>query len=151
MDLFTAERNAKLLMAAHGLTDKGWRFEWDNAARRFGQCRYSTKTISMSRQLTRQRSEGSVRNTMLHEIAHALTPGSGHGYEWRMKALAIGCDGKRCSADKVEVKYNYVAKCPAGHISKQYIRKPRASARDRSCGTCSPRFNVNHLIKVYAL
>ena len=92
MDLFTAERNAKLLMAAHGLTDKGWRFEWDNAARRFGQCRYSTKTISMSRQLTAQRSEAAVRNTMLHEIAHALTPGARHGYELRMKALAIGCD-----------------------------------------------------------
>lgn len=151
MDLFYAERQAKLLMAAHGLTDKGWRFEWDNAARRFGQCRYSTKTISMSRQLTKQRTEASVRNTMLHEIAHALTPGAGHGYEWRMKAIAIGCDGKRCSDDKVEVEYKYVAKCPNGHVAKKYLRKPRTSARSRSCGTCSPVYNPKYAIKVYAI
>ena len=150
MDLFTAERNAKLLMAAHGLTDKGWRFEWDNAARRFGQCRYSTKTISMSRQLTTQRSEAAVRNTMLHEIAHALTPGARQGYEWRMKALAIGCDGKRCSDDKVDVAYKYVAKCDNGHVAAKYLRKPRAIQR-KSCGKCSRSYNPKYALKVYVL
>ncbi|WNN94798.1 SprT-like protease [Streptomyces phage Phredrick] len=151
MDLFNAERQAKLLMAAHGLIDKGWRFEWDNAARRFGQCRYSTKTISMSRQLTVQRSADAVRNTMLHEIAHALTPGSGHNAIWRAKAISIGCDGRRCSDDKVEVDYKYVAKCPNGHISKKYLRKPRAFARPRSCGTCSPVYNAKYAIRVVAI
>ncbi|AXH68917.1 SprT-like protease [Streptomyces phage SparkleGoddess] len=152
MDLFTAERNAKLLMAAHGLTEKGWRFEWDNAARRFGQCRYGTKTISMSRQLTMQRSPESVRNTMLHEIAHALVGhAAGHGRIWQAKAISIGCDGKRCSDDKVEVAYRYVAKCPSGHISKKYLRKPRASARPRSCGTCSPVYNPKYAIRVVAI
>ncbi|AXH49342.1 SprT-like protease [Streptomyces phage Blueeyedbeauty] len=150
MDLFTAERNAKLLMAAHGLV--GWRFEWDNAARRFGRCTYSTRTISMSRQLTVQRTEMAVRNTMLHEIAHALVgPGHGHDAVWRAKAISIGCDGKRCSADKVEVNYKYVAKCPNGHISRKYLRKPRASARGRSCPICSPVYNAKYAIRVVAI
>lgn len=152
MDLFTAQRNANMLMAAYGLTEKGWRFKWDNAARRFGQCHYGNKTISMSRQLTVQRSEASVRNTMLHEIAHALVgPGAGHGPIWQAKAISIGCDGNRCSNDKVEVAYKYVAKCPNGHIAKKYLRRPRASSSAKSCGTCSPVYNAKYAIKVYAI
>jgi predicted SprT family Zn-dependent metalloprotease len=151
MDLFMAERNAKLLMAAHGLTDRGWRFQWDNAARRFGQCRYSTKTISMSRQLTMQRSEASVRNTMLHEIAHALVgPGAGHGPIWQAKALSIGCDGKRCSDDQVTVAYKYVAKCQAGHVAGKYLRKPRTITR-KSCGKCSTSYNPKYALKLYTV
>lgn len=150
MDLFNAERNAKLLMTAYGLTDKGWRFEWDNAARRFGQCRYSTKTISMSRQLTIQRSPDAIRNTMLHEIAHALTPGHGHDAVWRAKAISLGCDGKRCSADKVEVNYKYVAKCVNGHVAAKYLRKPRTIQR-KSCGKCSTSYNPKYVLKVYSI
>ena len=149
MNLFEAERNARALMHLHGL--HGWTFKWDNAARRFGQCRYSTRTISMSRQLTVQRSADAVRNTMLHEIAHALTPGHGHDAVWRTKAISLGCDGKRCSADDVVVKYNYIAKCPAGHVAAQYIRRPKANARAKSCGKCSPRFDARYLVKVVPL
>lgn len=149
MDLFNAERQARMLMAAHGLT--GWHFEWDNAARRFGRCTYSTKTISMSRQLTQQRSVEAVRNTMLHEIAHALV-GAGHGHNevWRRKAIEIGCDGKRCSSDKVEVQYKYVAKCARGHIAGKYLRKPRALSRS-SCGKCHPNYNPNYPLKLVTL
>lgn len=150
MDLFNAERQAKLLMTAHGLIDKGWRFEWDNAARRFGQCRYSTKTISMSRQLTIQRSADAIRNTMLHEIAHALTPGSGHSTVWQAKAISIGCDGKRCSDDDVQVNYKYVAKCPSGHVAGKYLRKPRTITR-KSCGKCSRSYNPAYALKLFAL
>lgn len=152
MDLFAAERNARLLMSAHGLTAKGWRFEWDNAARRFGQCRYTTKTISMSRKLTVQRTEDAVRNTMLHEIAHALVgSAAGHGYVWQAKAISIGCDGKRCSDDPIQIDYKYVAKCPNGHLGKRYVRKPRASSRPRSCGKCSPYYNPNYALSVVAI
>lgn len=150
MDLFYAERNAKLLMAAYGLTEKGWTFEWDNAARRFGQCRYSTKTISMSRQLTRQRTESAVANTMLHEIAHALTPGHGHDAVWRAKAISLGCDGKRCSSDNVTVDYKYVAKCPNGHVAAKYLRRPRSITK-KSCSRCRPVFDSRYLFKVVAI
>jgi predicted SprT family Zn-dependent metalloprotease len=151
MDLFNAERQAKLLMAAHGLIDKGWRFEWDNAARRFGQCRYGSKTISMSRQLTKQRTPEAIRNTMLHEIAHALVgPGHGHNAVWRAKAISIGCDGNRCSSDNVEVNYKYAAKCPNGHIAGKYLRKPRTVTR-KSCGKCSSTYNPKYALKLVYL
>jgi len=31
-----------------------------------------------------------IETTILHEIAHALTPGEGHGIEWQKKALELG-------------------------------------------------------------
>lgn len=145
MNLIQAERMARKLMLDHGLY--GWNFKWDNAARRFGQCNYSTATISMSRKLTVQRTEDAVRNTILHEIAHALTPGAGHGPRWRAKALAIGCNGKRCSDDPVEVKPNWIGKCPNGHTAGTRLRRPSAKAAPRSCGKCSPVFDKRYLIR----
>jgi predicted SprT family Zn-dependent metalloprotease len=142
MDLFRAEREAKMLMAAHGLT--GWRFEWDNAKRRFGRCRHSDRLISLSRVLTVQRTEDAVRNTMLHEIAHALVGAShGHNEVWRRKALSIGCDGRRCSADKVEMTYKWHGVCPNGHT----IKRHRKSKGDQSCVRCHPTFDRRFLIR----
>lgn len=144
MNLIAAERMARKLMLEHGLY--GWNFKWDNAAKRFGQCNYRTATISMSKRLTVQRTEDAVRNTILHEIAHALTPGAGHGPRWRAKALAIGCNGKRCSDDPVTVKPNWIGKCPNGHKVGERLRRPSAKAAPRSCGQCSPVFNSAYLI-----
>ena len=36
-----------------------------------------------------------IKNTVLHEIAHALTPGHNHDHVWQAKAVSIGCDGER--------------------------------------------------------
>ncbi len=112
MDLREAETLARRLMAEHGLTAKGWRFGWDSARRRFGAARPSSLTISLSVPLVSLNDEARVRNTILHEIAHALAgPGirhevsrfgrrrkkaDWHGPHWRAIALAIGCDGKTC-------------------------------------------------------
>ena len=81
-------------------------------------------------------SEKSVENTILHEIAHALTPGKGHGPVWRAKAIEIGCDGKRCySSEKIATPdAKYVAECPN---CKQVHKRHKASNKRSSCGSCS--------------
>lgn len=81
-------------MHEHGLTD--WRFQFDRAKNRFGQCDYGNRIISLSEPLTRLNSRERVRQTILHEVAHALTPGAGHGYTWKVKARTIGYTGDRC-------------------------------------------------------
>ena len=79
----------------HGLLDQGWSFTFDNARRRFGTCNYRTQTISLSRPLTVRNDAAQVRDTILHEIAHALTPGAHHGAAWKLKAKEVGARPER--------------------------------------------------------
>ena len=85
------------LMARHGLS--GWRFEFDHARRRFGSCRYGQKLITLSRPLTLLNSEEQVRDTLLHEISHALAPGDGHGAISKRKCREIGANPQRFYTD----------------------------------------------------
>ncbi|HEX6056605.1 MAG TPA: SprT-like domain-containing protein, partial [Intrasporangium sp.] len=97
MELSAALKLGRELMAAHGLSD--WVLNLDRARTRAGACRPARREISLSAHLTRLHPEDEVRDTILHEIAHALVgPGHGHDAVWRAKALAIGCSGQRCSS-----------------------------------------------------
>lgn len=95
LTITAANAIARELMDQHGLTD--WRIAWDNAKRRYGQCQYGPRVLSFSRPLTVLREEDDFRNTVLHEIAHALTPRHNHDRVWKRQFLAIGGDGARCS------------------------------------------------------
>jgi hypothetical protein len=87
MILKDAEALAQQLMSEHGLSH--WHFEFDRAVRRFGFCMYGIRTITLSRKFTLLNSEPEVRNTILHEIAHALVgPNHGHDKVWRTNAKA---------------------------------------------------------------
>lgn len=147
MKLVEAEHLAISLMQHHGLYT--WRFEYDNAKKRFGCCHYSRKLISLSQHLVRINDVEQVRDTILHEIAHALVgPQHGHGPVWRKKALEIGCNGERCftSKDTNIVMGKYVASCPkCGHIHTKH-RRPK---RESSCGVCFPKVFDRERILVY--
>jgi predicted SprT family Zn-dependent metalloprotease len=92
------------LMHRHGLFAQGWRFAFDHARRRFGCCNYTRKVISLSRPLTLLNAEAEVRDTLLHEIAHALCPPrEGHGPRWRAKCREIGARPRRCYSDATVV------------------------------------------------
>jgi hypothetical protein len=101
-------------MAQHGLTADGWTFEIDRATTRLGLCQYGPKVISMGTSYVGSADEPSVRDTILHEIAHALVgphvlthtgavvrsgrgrpAKTGHGWQWKVKAREIGCTGQR--------------------------------------------------------
>jgi predicted SprT family Zn-dependent metalloprotease len=85
-------------MIQHGLS--GWTFRFDHARRRFGSCRYGEKAITLSRPLTLLNDAGQVRDTILHEIAHALCPGEGHGPNWKEQCRQIGAKPVRCYTDQ---------------------------------------------------
>ena len=98
MNLYAARNLAVQLMKQHGLSD--WTFRFDHARRRFGSCRCRSKVITLSRPLTFLNEEAQVRDTILHEIAHALTSGDGHGARWKAKCREIGADPKRTYTDE---------------------------------------------------
>ncbi|TDE94808.1 M48 family peptidase [Occultella glacieicola] len=142
MDLQNAHALAHELLAEHGLT--GWTFGFDNAKRRAGACRYDRRRITISRYLTELHAPDQVRDTLLHEIAHALAGhGAGHGPRWRRIALSIGCSAQRCvPAGAGAVPAPWVGLCPAGHEHGRFRRPSRPLA----CGRCSRRFSTAHLI-----
>ncbi|HYO09526.1 MAG TPA: SprT-like domain-containing protein [Tepidisphaeraceae bacterium] len=98
MNLYAAQSLARSLMNQHGLSD--WRFGFDHARRRFGSCRPRQKLITLSRHLVFLNEEPEVRDTILHEIAHALTPGDGHGRRWKAMCRQVGARPERCYTDE---------------------------------------------------
>jgi hypothetical protein len=143
MDLREVLRLGRALLDAHGLTS--WRFTLDNAKRRAGVCRFDTRTVSVSRHLMGLYDPDQVRDTVLHEIAHALVgPTHGHDDVWRAKAVAIGCSGSRLvDADAPRAPAPWRGTCPGGHS----VDRHRRPARPASCTRCDPAFNPDHLLR----
>ncbi len=143
MKLFDAEILAKELISQYAPT---YQLGWNNLKTINGRCVYARKTIELSRHLTPLRTEQAVRQTIIHEICHALTPGNGHGRLWAAKMNSFGYLADRCSSDPVDTSSisNWKACCNyCGKVS-YFIRKPR---RERSCGRCSPKvFNTKYLL-----
>lgn len=138
MELVGAMRLARKLMDEHGLHE--WRLLGDDAKRRAGACRYGTRTISLSRPLTHLHDETEVRETVLHEIAHALAgPAAGHGPQWQSIATAIGSTGARCvDADAPRLEGDWRGRCPAGHEADRHRRPTRVLLCTRCPGTLPP-------------
>lgn len=152
MNLSKAEKLAVDLMYKHDLFRSGWHFKFDNAKRRFGCCKYGSKQITLSKHLVELNSEAQVRNTILHEIAHALTPGQHHNHVWKRKAREIGCTGDRCySSVEVETpEAMYIAVCQGCGFTHKRHKKPNTRRRS-SCGQCSGgKFNPEYEI-IYTL
>ena len=86
---------AEQLLAQHGLIEKGWKVAFHSGRRSIGYCCYQRKEIVLSICFL-NRADVHVKNTILHEIAHALTQGAGHSQVWKDVAINIGCDGQVC-------------------------------------------------------
>lgn len=142
VDLEEAARLARTLMVEHGLSD--WTLVFDRAKRRAGICRYDRRQIGLSAPLTALHDEAEVRDTILHEIAHALV-GARHGHDalWRATARRIGSSGERCVArDAPELEGAWVGTCAAGHRVTRHRRPDRPAA----CRRCGPTFDLAHLL-----
>lgn len=130
MELKAATDLMNSLMYQHGLDRFGWTFKWDSSKKRFGLCQYGSKRIKISKALTLINTEAEVRDTMLHEIAHALVgPGHGHGWVWKMKAKQVGARPEACySASNVKpVESPYTGTClDCGTVIPRF-KAPRAS------------------------
>jgi len=142
MDIREALTLAEELVRQHGLD--GWSVTFDHAKTRAGVCRPGRREIGLSIPLTRLHTDTEVRDTILHEIAHALV-GANHHHDavWQATARRIGCTGQRCvSTGSARVEGAWVGNCPVGHR----ITRHRRPMRVASCSECRPgRFDSRYV------
>lgn len=151
MTLEAAQLLAETLLREHGLSTKGWRFGWFGRKRTFGLCDYGHKMLYLSVPLVVLNDEAAVRDTLLHEIAHALTGHrAGHGPRWREVARRIGATPKRCfDAEAVNLPTApYSLVCGACGRAQPRWRKTR---QRWACRDCCGRYNGGRYSEQYKL
>lgn len=132
MQLSTAQAKARALMEAWGL--EGWSFGFDNAKRRCGVCKHTEKRIQLSRHYVLANDAAMIRDTILHEIAHALTgPRAGHGPKWQQTARALGARPERCNSQAVMPEAPWKLECTAGHSHGTRHRRNRKLVDFHAC------------------
>lgn len=102
-----------------------------------GLCVYHRRTIELSIHFVERNPEEEIRDTVLHEIAHALVGHRhGHGPVWQEKCLEIGARPVRCGQAEMP-EGQWKARC--GSCGKQFDRhrKPRR-LRGWFCQACGP-------------
>lgn len=114
-------------------------FKFGHMKTKTGSCHYDNKEIKLSKYFVQQESESNVKNTILHEIAHALTEGHHHNSVWYAKAIELGCSGeKHCYRENPIVKGSRVYSCP--NCEKE-IRAYRKLKKARACKICCDKHN----------
>jgi predicted SprT family Zn-dependent metalloprotease len=134
MDPFDASALARRLMDEHGLTD--WSFRFNRRKRALGLCVYVLKRIELSWYFVRCNDEAAVRDTVLHEIAHALAGhAAGHGPKWKAACRRVGARPERCDRSAAMPRGRWQATCPRCGQSFHRHRRP---LRDRAycCRRC---------------
>lgn len=94
------------------------KFSFNRNKARAGVCLYDPLEIQLSEYylMAPQTTEYDVRNTILHELAHAMVGHEAkHGPEWKRVARMIGCNAERCTKPFMASKdYKYKLVCPDG-------------------------------------
>jgi len=135
------------LLIEHGLRAVGWIFQLDNAKERIGQCNHDKKLITYSIHYLREPEEF-IRDTVLHEIAHALVGYEhGHDYVWQQKCVEIGAKPERLANENelaTKITPNYVIKCENCGWSVTRLRMRR-----RNFGSTCPECHTE--VKIYRI
>lgn len=138
------------LLEKHNLKEKGYVFQWNNRKASFGLFKRREKKIELSAYLFDQLSETQVRDTILHEIAHALVyehferKGQNvkpHGKEWKETARSIGCSAERTGPEVIrEKKGSIVYECLS---CKKRIYRHRRLKGEFACYDCRQRRKID--------
>lgn len=128
----TAESFVCEQLESWGLGD--WAFRWDYARCRLGSCRYDRRQITLSKYFVgcNPDQHEQIRDTVLHEIAHALawihSGEKGHGKEWKAWCLRVGALPRASvsSGQIASLPHRYLLKhTDTGEIFGRYYRRPR--------------------------
>jgi predicted SprT family Zn-dependent metalloprotease len=124
---------ARDLMNRWGLHD--WEFKVNRRRRALGMCFAESKRLELSSIYIRNNDAEHVQDTILHEIAHALTPDHGHDKVWLAAAMRIGGRAKVKCTDAKMPPGQWQAQCPSCQRRFSRHRKPRL-IDEFHCVTC---------------
>ncbi len=124
-----------------------YRFEFDERKIRAGATKFGEKVVSVSRRFAQsvQVPNHAVRDTILHEVAHAMAGyAAAHGPVWKRQAVAIGCTGDRCHTFKfTAAKYRLKCPCGANDLERHQLPKGFLQGRwHRECARCHKPLKV---------
>lgn len=116
---------AKEIMRKHGLAS--WTLRIGTAKRIAGTCFDYKRQITLSHTLLSQWPMKDIDDTILHEIAHALTPKDrGHDKEWKNKCVEIGADPTRTYGDDLpRPEGNWIESCICNENRGTVLRRSR--------------------------
>ncbi len=110
---------------------------FNNRKRWSAYCNVTERVISLSNHYIKYNCVEMITNTILHEIAHALTPTHHHDIVWKNKFKEIGGNGERCNTNSV-MKYKWNAICPNCKMSTGMHRKSKVKS---ACFNCCTKHN----------
>ncbi len=125
------------MLEKYGLVE--WKLVWDTRPyRRYGRCRYKEKEIGITTRLVLINSLEESKNTVLHEIAHALTPGHRHDDVWKEKCLVVGARPEqyyryksRGGTVNAPIGKYQVINTTTGKVHRSYYRRPGKKTFER--------------------
>ncbi len=137
----TIRELAQGLIAKYHLAD--WEFGFNTNVRRAGVCFYPHRgqpgRIELSAHFAERNADEEIRDTILHEIAHALVgPGHGHDAAWRAMCITIGARPVACYGEEIEMpRGRWRAICPGCAMEFDRHRRPKR-AGGWFCRLCGP-------------
>lgn len=137
-DLKEIEKEAKALINKYC---PAFQLRWMNQKTVLGQCFYYKQIITLSKFHAEHNDRAITRNTILHEIAHALAgAGAGHGPKWKEMCLKVGAIPKACTdVERHSHKWELICKCN----TYKYYRKPSATTVNwANCRKCKGDFTL---------
>lgn len=130
------ETLARRLMASHLL--RGWSFRFNRSKTNMGLCRFDPRIIELSVYFAERNGEAAIRDTVLHEIAHALVgPGHGHDAVWRRMCERVGARPERLSYEVDMPMGRWQAICGGCGMRHHRHRRPK-HMRGWFCRRCGP-------------
>lgn len=139
MQLSTAKKLAYDLLKQENLLQQGWTCSFDDSITHLGVCDYRKRQIGLSRYFIALNSDEITLDTIKHEVAHALTPGAGHGAVWQREAVRLGGNPQATCGDAIAPEGYFQAVCLKCNAS---VKKHRLPQRFTSmvCGGCCKKF-----------
>lgn len=131
-----------------------WELRFSHQKRHLGYCRPRKMIISISKAFMETNPFPVIKDTLLHEIAHALhfldTGKTNHSNGWKEYALKVGCEPKRCASNEglIVPEGKYVGICPVCEKVTHFYRKVR---RSYSCSHCTRKYDPKYRLQILTI